>query len=288
MTSEEIWRNKGDEEVVAAMARLEEYTELGQQVILAEAASRGLPIEEARRRLARVASIQAQSGRPLEHAEHPIGNRQPRQRVLLPWESPAIRVAGRSRAYDAPQMCVGCGTGAALTTRRVATRQLASLAVILVVVVASSVAFYPRLGPIGVGILTAALVLFRFLVFRPRSIAVSYSQCASCLTAEKRDRERATLRFFVLSIASAAAGMFGGVVADESKGSPVLVGVFGLGGVALMLVLFAWAVWSLAGLWRSRRLVTRGTRGGLVLAARSAGWVERVRNATSGLAAVDA
>ena len=43
MTPEEVWRRKSDEEVAAAAQHLDEYTEVGRQVILAEVQRRGLP-----------------------------------------------------------------------------------------------------------------------------------------------------------------------------------------------------------------------------------------------------
>jgi len=42
MTAEEIWREKSDDEVSAAMAAIDDYTEVGQQIIREEVARRGL------------------------------------------------------------------------------------------------------------------------------------------------------------------------------------------------------------------------------------------------------
>src|SRR5690349_632945 len=52
--AEEVWQRKSDEEILEASARLEEYTDQGREIILAEAANRGLdvsPLVEAGSRL---------------------------------------------------------------------------------------------------------------------------------------------------------------------------------------------------------------------------------------------
>lgn len=202
--------------------------------------------------------------------------------VVMSWDSPAIRkIAGDVWTFAAPEVCVGCGAAAALTQFNLSTQQRGVWALILAVAVGLPLAFYLGLGRIEAGVFGGILAVIAFLIFRVRTIVVSYSQCAPCVAAQKRDHGRATFKGAALFFASAAAAVVGGSLADQSKGSPVLVGVFGFGGLLLMLVLFALAIKSIAGAWGARRLVARGRRSGLTLAARSPQWAEAVRDATA-------
>ncbi|MFB3853782.1 MAG: hypothetical protein ACE148_08155 [Vicinamibacterales bacterium] len=65
--AEQIWRKKSDEDLIEAAGELEEYTEEGQRIILAEIERRGLEIPGAEPLDAEVeAGLDEETGEPLE------------------------------------------------------------------------------------------------------------------------------------------------------------------------------------------------------------------------------